>query len=111
MQFVKDNDLYKVARLTGPTHNLLAVRLSVAKCRTEVTALPVRPGDLKRLDGQKILSQVLAGLDSVNTELGKEYFLSEVQYVPSDTESPFVYKFLIRALVTRIDAGGKFVVI
>jgi hypothetical protein len=28
MQFIIDNDLYKIARITGPNHNFLAIRLS-----------------------------------------------------------------------------------
>ena len=111
MQFVKDNDLYKVARITGPTHNFLAIRLSEKKCATLVTALPIKHGDIQKLDGQVILSQVLKGLESVNLELDKEYFLAEIQFVPSDTESSSVYEFLAGEIIKRIDSGGEFVMV
>tara|TARA_B100000745_G_C20073369_1_gene366494 strand:+ start:501 stop:836 length:336 start_codon:yes stop_codon:yes gene_type:complete len=111
MQFIRDNGLYKVARITGPTHNFLAIRLSEEKCSTEVTALPVKHGDAVKLDGQKVLSQVLNGLEAVNLELGTEYFLSEVQFVPSDSESSTVYGLLIEELIKRIDANADFVVL
>lgn len=109
MQFIKDNDFYKVARITGPTHNFLSIRLSDTKCSPKVTALPVRQGELKKLDGQEVLSQVSNGLDTVNIELGKKYFVSEVQFVPSDSESSSVYKLLIHELIKRIDSKGEFV--
>lgn len=111
MQFIKDNEVYKVARVTGPTHNFLAIRLSEEKCPTKVTALSIKQGDAERLDGQAVLSQVLNGLDAVNLELGKEYFVSEVQFVPSDSESSSVYNFLIKELIKRIDSKGNFVVV
>lgn len=111
MQFIKDNDLYKVARITGPTHNFLAIRLSETKCVTQVTPLPIKQGDVERLDGEKVLAQVLNGLAEVNQELVKEYFVSEVQFVPSDTESSSVYSFLVSELIKRIDSNSEFIVV
>ncbi|MBN0989898.1 hypothetical protein [Amphritea pacifica] len=111
MQFIKDNDLYKVARITGPTHNFLAIRLSKKKCVPQVIPLPIKQGGVERLDKEKVLAQVLNGLDVVNQELGKEYFVSEIQFVPSDTESSSVYIFLVNELIKRIDSNGEFVVI
>lgn len=111
MQFIKENDFFKVARITGPAHNFLAIRLSETKCVTQVTPLTIKQGDVERLDGKKILTQVLNGLDEVNQELGKEYFISEVQFVPSDTYSSSVYGFLVSELIKRIDSNGEFVVV
>jgi len=108
MQFIKDNDFYKVARITGPTHNFLAVRLSETKCSTEITALPIKEGELERIDAKKVLYQVLNGLDAINLELGKKYFISEIQFVPSDSESSSVYELLISELIKRIDLDGEF---
>ena len=111
MQYIKDKDLYKVARITGPTHNLLAVRLSEKKCSTQVVSLPIKQGDIERLEGDEVLAQVLAGLDEVNKELEKEYFISEVQFVPSDTGPISIYEFLVKELIKRIDSKGEFVVV
>ena len=108
MQFIKDNDLYKVARITGPSHNFLAIKLSETKCSTQITPLQIKPGDVEKLDGQSVLNQVLSGLDEINQELGKEYFISEVQFIPSDTESSSVYGFLIGELIKRIDSNSDF---
>lgn len=111
MQFIKDKGLYKVARITGPTHNLLAIRLSDSKCSTKVTALPVKQGEVERLDGEEILTQVLSGLESINQELGKEYFVSEIQFIPSDSKPTSAYRLLVQELVKRIDEEGEFVVV
>ena len=111
MQFIHDNDLYKIVRITGSTHNLLIIRLSEIKCSTQITKLQVKQGDIERLDEQDVLTHVLTGLEEVNQKLGKNYFLSEVQYVPSDTEPTSVYSFLIMELIKRIDLNGEFVVV
>lgn len=111
MQFIKDRDLYKVARITGPCHNFLAIRLSEEECIPQITPLPIKRGDVEQLDGQHILAQILKGLDEVNRALGTTYHLSEVQYIPSDSESSSVYEFLIVELIKRIEANGTFVVV
>jgi hypothetical protein len=111
MQFIIDNDLYKIARITGPNHNFLAIRLSEKKCNTKATPLPIKQGDTERLDKKTVLAQVLDGLDKVNQDLGKQYFLSEIQFIPSDTESQSIYEFLVGELIKRIDSNGEFKVV
>ena len=109
MQFIKDNDLYKVARITGPSHNFLAIRLSKTKCVTKVIELAIKPGEVKKLDNQKVLAEVLHGLDEINQQLGKEYYISEVQFIPSDTESSSTYSLLVAQLIQRIDSNDEFI--
>jgi hypothetical protein len=111
MQYIKDKDIYKVARITGPTHNLLAIRLSNERCSTQVTSLPIKRGDVERLDEHEVLTQVLAGLDEINKVLDKEYFISEVQFVPSDTGPVSIYEFLVKELIMRINSKGEFVLV
>lgn len=111
MQFIKDKDLYKAARITGPTHNLLAIRLSDRKCSTKATALPTKQGETERLDSEEVLTQVLSGLEDINRELGREYFISEIQFIPSDSKPTSTYRLLVRELIKRIDEEAEFVVV
>lgn len=108
MQFIKDNDLYKVARITGPTHNFLAIRLCDSNCSVKVTELPTQQFEVGKLDSKEVLSQVLAGLEDINTELGREYFVSEIQFIPTDSKPTSVYRFLTQELIRRIDIGEEF---
>ncbi len=110
MQFIKDKDFYKVARITGSAHNLLSIRLSKNQCFIKVTPLPIKNDKIKKLEGQEVLAQVLSGLKIANQGLKKEYFLSEIQFVPSDTQPVSVYRKLVQELIKRIDSNGDFVV-
>ena len=98
MQFIFDSGLYKVARITGPAHNLLAIRLTDSDGTIEVTPLPIKSNEEPQVEFQDVLTQVKSGLASVNKELEKEYCISEIQYVPSDTNSPVVYEMLTKEL-------------
>lgn len=111
MQFLAENDFYKVARITGPSHNFLAIRLSEKDCMTTAAALPVRNGGSSNIRKDDVLLQVLSGLQSINVELNSEYHIAEVQFIPSDTESDSVYRMLTRELVRRIHDRGGFIVV
>lgn len=111
MQFIKDKDYYKIVRITGPTHNLLAIRLSAVHVSTQVTPLPIHMSEEAHLEPREVLEQVLLGLAEVNQELGRQYYLSEIQFVPSDAKPSSGYHYLIKALIQRIDGGEDFIVV
>ena len=106
VQFAIDNGFYKVARITGPTHNFLAIRLADAS-PGDIKLTALGPKDGKNADGarESILNQVKTGLESINAELGKQYAIAEVHYIPSDSVSSSVYKLLTVELIRKIDAG------
>lgn len=111
MQFIFDNGIYKIARITGPQHNLLGLRLSETGEVVKVVSLPIKNGEEPKVEEQEVLRQVEEGLQNINRELGRQYFISEVQYVPSDSESTSVYSFLTQELIRRIDGEGEFITI
>lgn len=108
MQFIRDNDFYKVARITEPKHNFLAIKLSEIDCQTLVTPLPIKDGEVSRLDGEEILKFVRSGLAQINAELDAKYFVAEVQFAPSDTEPESIYEMLTRELIMRIHSNSGF---
>lgn len=108
MQFVYDNGVYKAVRITGPSHNLLGLRLSEEECDTEVIALPVKSGETTNVSKEDVLNQAIRGVDSASTSVGKTYYVSEIYYLPSDTDSPEVYKLLANELILRIHNNFDF---
>lgn len=111
MQFIFDNGVYKVARITGPHHNFLGVRLNEVDSKVTVEALPVKNGERVHIEQQDVLAQVVDGLREVNEELGTNYFVSLILFVPSDSPSSSVYKFLTIELIKRIENKGAFHVV
>lgn len=109
MQFVKNGDVYKIARITGSQDNILGVCFSDAECDIELVEWDVKNGAVVKTSGSQVLEQVLSGLKSVNGEIGKTYYLSKIYFLPSDRSSNSVYEFLIQELVKQLDSGGEFV--
>lgn len=108
MIFILDNDVYKVARVTGPAHNFLGLRLADDGREIDVVQLPIKVGEYNRIDRDAVLAQVKQGLVDINAQLGKAYAVSQIFFVPSDTPSTSVYRYLTVELVKRLDSRGAF---
>jgi hypothetical protein len=109
MQFVKDGDIYKVARITGSQDNILGVSFSEQETAIEVVEWDVKKGAKVRSSSTQVLDQALSGLKLVNDYLGKRYYLSKIYFLPSDSASNSVYEFLIQELIKHFDSGNAFV--
>ncbi|WP_218176868.1 hypothetical protein [Pseudomonas gingeri] len=69
MQFAFDNGIYKVARITGSSYNFLAIQLVEREVDIAVCPLPIKEGEIPRVDSDEVLSQVKAGLGTVRKEM------------------------------------------
>jgi hypothetical protein len=111
MQFILDKDVYKVARITGPEHNLLGIRIVGYSREIDVVQLPIKKGESHRINPDAVLAQVTQGLLEVNAELGMDYSISQILFIPSDSPSISVYRYLTVELIKRIDSQGVFLVV
>jgi hypothetical protein len=110
MQFILDNGIYKVARITGRQHNFLGVHFDKKSTEINVEALPIKNGERIQIKQIDVLGQVTAGLREVNDELGTQYSISQILFVPSDSPSSSVYKSLIIELIKRIENKEDFLI-
>jgi hypothetical protein len=109
MRFTKSNDVYKVIRITGAQDNILGICFSANEERNiELVEWNVKRGAKIKASGDQVLGQVLSGLKSVNEDLGKNYHLSKIYFLPSDSASNSVYEFLIKELIKQFDSGNEF---
>ncbi len=109
MQFIYDSGVYKVAKVASLQHNFLGISFADSKRNVEVVELPLKSGERHVIAGDVVLSQVMDGLQQTNDELGSQYHIEKVLFVPSDTPSDLVYKFLTIELIKRIHNKESFV--
>lgn len=105
MQFINNSPIYKIVRVTGPTHNILVLRLSSAA----VTA-PVR---VEALDGSQdcpnpigaheVLENVVNAIRDWEIASGKIYFLESIQYIASDSRPADIYYKMAQEVLRRIE--------
>jgi len=109
MRFSKTENMYRVSRITGSQDNILGIVFSENKKETiDLIEWEIKEGANIKATSEQVLEQVLSGLKKANEELGKNYQLSEIHFLPSDSASNSVYEFLIQELVKHYDTGSEF---
>jgi hypothetical protein len=108
MQFVRLGKYFAVARITGPTHNLLQVRFSnkgdsavVCECLA-----PREPGPT--LDEANLVANVLNGVVRANQKFRLSHQVTHIRYIATDSNPESTYEQLAYKLVERLAEGGKF---
>jgi len=107
MQFGSVDGFLYVSRITGPTHNLLQLKLS------KVPPSALRCDELHatgacnqgKLDAAKIQEAVKLGVASANAALGTEFYAFHIRYVANDSGPERVYGLLAEVLVSKVAAG------
>jgi hypothetical protein len=104
MQFINEDPLYKIIRVTGPKHNFLGLELSVEPVDNVTLEALDSTNSESQLDVDEILIQVRAGLDRARSMFGRDFHIKRIQYVSSDTLSLNIYMDLTVEILKRIDA-------
>lgn len=109
MQYMFDGKLYKVVKITGPKHNLLALGFSEDQESIEIVDLNKSIHDDVNIVSSQVEKQVLKGIQEANDELGTNYKVAKIQFVSSDSPSDSIYIELSKLIIKRLKAGGEFI--
>src|SRR4051812_7638194 len=102
MQFIKTGNLFKVVRITGPSHNLLGLEFGSPIKQIVVEALPIQNGGKSVLAAEEVSLHVLEGVKDANAQFGTSYTVVKIQFVPSDSLPVEIYKSLAHSIVQRL---------
>ena len=113
MEFFKKDNIYRITRITGSQNNILGVvfdNKNKSDNNIEVIEWDFTNIDksIIRTSKEKILEQVLSGLESVNQSLGTNYKLSQIYFSPFDSGTNSVYNLLICKLIRHYHSGNEF---
>ncbi|UTZ21852.1 hypothetical protein [Vibrio campbellii] len=106
MIFNYSDGFYRLARVTGPSHNLLCIKLSNVSV-DNIIITPLGKDKPENITSDEVRKQVNEGLKQINDSCPFGFYVSEVQYVPSDTFSSTVYRNLIIEIARRIALESK----
>ncbi len=109
MQYFKDHNLYKVVRVTGPTHNYLGVSFG-APGIDEVAVEPLKKsGEAgESVDEDELVQAVAAGVRLANATFGTSYQVAGIQYIPADAAMFDVYSMLANKIVERMQLADEY---
>lgn len=103
MRFSRFGDVYRVQRVSGPTHNMLGVRFAenpVAK--PSVRSISEENADRQRLRAEDVARHVLAGIDRANSAFKLRIYPAEIEFVLSDTPPADIYALLAYKLIENM---------
>ena len=99
MRIIKDGDFYKLARITGPTHNMLSVRFGHSR---EATIEALTEKFEGGLSSEEVKKQVLEGVSKANEELKTDYQVKDIQFLRSDSPPEKIYSALAFHLTKKM---------
>ncbi|WP_338846909.1 hypothetical protein V8J88_24470 [Massilia sp. W12] len=95
MKVFHQDNLYKIARITGPQHNFLGVRIGVKPGSIIYTCLPEENVVSARVNEEYVSKQIDAALGVAAEVYGIPFYVSEVQFLASDSQSKDAYKIMM----------------
>ena len=102
MRVTKDGEFYRGSHISGPTHNLLRMRVqSEPNSSFNVRVLPPVGGCSHGapIDADESRDWIIAGVERANDELGTSYGVAEAEVVANDSRRPEVYVELARRII------------
>lgn len=102
MIFNSENSVFRVAHISGPTHNFLAIKL--LPCEPNCIIIEAKPfkGEVfNSLDSEAIKKYVLAGVEKATSKWKIKPHVASIQYIQSDTPPESKYEFLAEAIIER----------
>jgi hypothetical protein len=108
MHFTRVGNLFRVVRITGPSHNLLAIELQERRESSDDAVIEALPGKRRstHLSATEVRESVLEGVAEANNEFGTGYCVRRIQFDPTDSPPAEVYRFLARSIVERLVTRG-----
>lgn len=109
MQFIRDGVFHKIARITGPSHNLLGLEFGREGQGEPPKIIMLRADAPFYLNCDAVVREVMAGIDEANQAFGTHFHVAAIQYSQDDTPPESTYRQLAFSLVERLAKNLPFV--
>lgn len=110
MQVQRVGEFYAASYITGPTHNLLRLKLRFGSASDTCVVHVLPPvGECRHGNGLKaddIAPFICAGVERANAELGTSFRVERAEIVENDSPQPPVYEHLARHIVKEAARVG-----
>lgn len=107
MRYRKDGNWHELVRITGPSHNLLALQVTTAKVRAPQVQIVGNISSMPRMARADVIRQVQDGVARANNVYGMALSVQALRYAADDTPGDSVYQFLAQEIVKRIAATSS----
>jgi hypothetical protein len=104
MHISERDGFFAAQHITGPTHNLLRLKLRRGPRREfAVTVLPP-VGECRHHEGltaAEVIPAIQAGVESANAELRTDFAVEAAEIVENDSRQAGIYEYLTRRIIEK----------
>lgn len=104
MRFRRQNDLFVMTHIPGPSHNYLGLRFGDAD---RPTLIPTGPAESGPVELPWVLDEVTRGLTAANNQLRTDYRVREIHFRHDDSPREGIYAEMARLLVQAMHEGWE----
>jgi hypothetical protein len=104
MHISENNGTFTAQHVTGPTHNMLRLKLGNGTPQDFVLTVLPAIGDCCQSGGStpdEIIAEIKAGLAVANKSVMVSFAVKAAAIVENDTRQPGIYEFLTRKIVEK----------
>jgi len=104
MQFIRVSNYFKVARVTGPSHNMLAIEFCEADETSQIVveSLPSVGDEPAALLPDAVRQNVAEGVSEANQRFRTNYTVKRMQFVRNDSPPVETYRLLASSIIERL---------
>ncbi len=99
MKVVKDQGMYKAARITGPSHNLLCIEFQNIRADALVFEILGPKNSKFEAAKQEIIEAIQNSIEITNQRLGTHLLARRIQVMADDTIDIEAYKILAEVIM------------
>lgn len=110
MQISENNGSFTARHVTGPTHNMLRLKIARGKPQEFVVSVLAPIGECRHTNGltvEEIALAIKAGLADANAALNTDYMVEAAAIVENDTRQHGIYEYLTRKIIERAAAAQQ----
>ncbi|MES1971764.1 MAG: hypothetical protein V4472_04840 [Pseudomonadota bacterium] len=107
MHISQSGDTFTAQHVTGPTHNMLRLRIGRGALRTFAVSVLPPVGECQHDGGltvEEIALAIEAGLVDANAALNADYMVEAAAIVENDTRQRGIYEYLTRKIIEKAAA-------
>lgn len=104
MHISESNGTFTAQHVTGPTHNMLRLKLKNGTSQEFVLTVLPAIGDCCHSGGstlEEIVSEIKAGLAAANERLTESFAVEAAAIVENDSRQPGIYEYLTLKIVEK----------
>lgn len=104
MHITQDKNVFTASHVTGPTHNMLRLRVGRGDEKDFIVTVLPPVGECRHHNGltaEEVVPAIQAGLTDANAALAADYVVEAAEILENDSRQPGIYEYLTLKIIEK----------